>query len=86
VLKRGCCWVIGDGSKVSVMGEPWIRGEGGKWLSLPQGEEVYDLYVNRLMVERERDGICIKFKLYFQLMLSKLLCQCPFSKQLGWTN
>ncbi|GAU39484.1 hypothetical protein TSUD_279050 [Trifolium subterraneum] len=35
------------------MGEPWLR-MGGRWMSSPQVEEVYDLYVNQLMVEGER--------------------------------
>ncbi|CAJ2631804.1 unnamed protein product [Trifolium pratense] len=46
VLKRGCRWVIGDGSKVKVMGEPWIRGEGGRWMNSPQVEEVYELMMD----------------------------------------
>ncbi|GAU49158.1 hypothetical protein TSUD_407040 [Trifolium subterraneum] len=37
-----------------MMGEPWVRGEGGRWLSSPQREEVYDIVVKQLMVEGEK--------------------------------
>ncbi|PNX79828.1 ribonuclease H, partial [Trifolium pratense] len=54
VLKTSCRWVVGDRRKVRVMGEPWLRGEEGKWLSSPQVEEAFQLHVNQLMVEGER--------------------------------
>ncbi|MCH82454.1 RNA-directed DNA polymerase (Reverse transcriptase) [Trifolium medium] len=44
----------GRKNKVRVMGEPWLRGEEGKWLSSPQVEEAFQLHVNQLMVEGER--------------------------------
>ncbi|MCI17289.1 RNA-directed DNA polymerase (Reverse transcriptase), partial [Trifolium medium] len=54
ILKRGCRWVVGDGSRVRVMGELWLRREEGKWLRSPQVEEVHNLYVNRIMVEEDK--------------------------------
>ncbi|MCI14112.1 putative ribonuclease H protein, partial [Trifolium medium] len=36
VLTLGCRWRIGDGSKIKVMNEPWLRGEGRGWVSAPQ--------------------------------------------------
>ncbi|MCH88983.1 hypothetical protein A2U01_0009876, partial [Trifolium medium] len=29
-------WIIGDGSKVNVMKDPWIRNGSSKWVCAPQ--------------------------------------------------
>ncbi|PNY13385.1 ribonuclease H [Trifolium pratense] len=47
-------WVVGDGSRVRVMEDPWLRGSVGRWISAPQREEVYGMYVNNLMEEGVR--------------------------------
>lgn len=40
VLTLGCGWMIGDGSKIKVMFEPWLRSEGKGWENAPQGQGV----------------------------------------------
>lgn len=50
VLTLGCRWNIGDGSRIKVMNEPWLRGaEEGCFRGL-QGQDVYDIIVNNLML------------------------------------
>jgi ribonuclease HI len=51
VLLKGCRWVIGDGRKIRVMGDPWIREEGERWMRSPQQAEVYSLHVSDLMLD-----------------------------------
>ncbi|PNX60787.1 hypothetical protein L195_g060354, partial [Trifolium pratense] len=36
VLTLGCRWRIGDGSKIKVMHDPWLRGERNSWARSPQ--------------------------------------------------
>ncbi|MCI37607.1 putative ribonuclease H protein, partial [Trifolium medium] len=36
VLMNGCRWRIGDGTKIKVMHEPWLKKEDGMWLPSPQ--------------------------------------------------
>ncbi|GAU27412.1 hypothetical protein TSUD_356480 [Trifolium subterraneum] len=42
---------VGDGSKIMVMKDPWLRGQGRGWVSAPQSQGVYNLSVKNLMVE-----------------------------------
>jgi ribonuclease HI len=50
VLLLGCRWQIGDGSKIKVMNEPWLRASQGRCLKAPQTENVYDLTVQHLLL------------------------------------
>jgi ribonuclease HI len=50
VLLLGCRWQIGDGSKIKVMNEPWLRTTQGKCLYAPQNRHVYDLKVHDLLL------------------------------------
>jgi ribonuclease HI len=50
VLLLGCRWQIGDGSKIHVMSEPWLRVNNGRCLNSPQTQHVYGLIVNNLML------------------------------------
>ncbi|WJX56156.1 hypothetical protein P8452_41839 [Trifolium repens] len=29
-------WSVGDGSKIKIMTDPWLRGQGSGWVSAPQ--------------------------------------------------
>ncbi|KAK2370478.1 hypothetical protein QL285_083527 [Trifolium repens] len=50
VLLLGSRWQIGDGSKIQVMNEPWLRGDQGRWLNAPQNQNVYSLKVENLLL------------------------------------
>jgi hypothetical protein len=45
VLNLGCSWRIGEGSKIKVMSDPWLRGDCKGWVSAPQNHCVYNLSV-----------------------------------------
>ncbi|CAJ2667228.1 unnamed protein product, partial [Trifolium pratense] len=51
ILLRGCRWRIGSGDRIRVMYDPWLRGKGDRWVSSPQGEDVYHLVVKDLLLE-----------------------------------
>ncbi|CAJ2678816.1 unnamed protein product [Trifolium pratense] len=42
---------IGGGDKIHVMSDPWLRGNGERWIPLPQPEGVYNLFVRDLMID-----------------------------------
>jgi hypothetical protein len=50
VLLLGCRWQIGDGSKIQVMHEPWLRGGNERCLNAPQTRIVYDLKLENILL------------------------------------
>jgi hypothetical protein len=51
ILVSGCRWKIGDGRKINVMCEPWLRGGDKLWMQSPQSQSMYDLYVSDLLLQ-----------------------------------
>jgi hypothetical protein len=51
---NGCRWTIGSGNNVSIMGDPWLRGEEGAWIQSPQMQGAYTSSVNDLMLPNEK--------------------------------
>jgi hypothetical protein len=51
---NGCRWVIGSGTKIKVMSDPWLREDDDAWLPSPQPQGVYNLYVNELLLQNEK--------------------------------
>ncbi|GAU19427.1 hypothetical protein TSUD_76710 [Trifolium subterraneum] len=51
ILLHECRWRIGSGDRVRVMYDPWLRGNGDRWVTSPQVECVYDLLVKDLLLE-----------------------------------
>ncbi|GAU46451.1 hypothetical protein TSUD_402180 [Trifolium subterraneum] len=51
ILLHGCRWRIGSGDRIRVMYDPWLRGNDDRWVSSPQVECVYDLFVKDLLLE-----------------------------------
>jgi hypothetical protein len=45
VLNLGCSWRIGEGSKIKVMSDPWLRRDCKGWVSAPENHCVYNLSV-----------------------------------------
>jgi ribonuclease HI len=50
VLLLGCRWQIGNGSKISVMNEPWLRENQRSFIDGPQTQNVYSLKVQHLLL------------------------------------
>ncbi|MCI08198.1 hypothetical protein A2U01_0029273, partial [Trifolium medium] len=67
VLVRGLRWVIGDGSKVRVIRNSWLRGDGGRWVSSPQGEIAYD-FEDKLIWKDDKEHMYLVFLGYRLLM------------------
>jgi ribonuclease HI len=54
VIMNGCRWKIGDGTRIKVMNDPWLRKDDGKWVQSPQEQGVANLYVNHLLCPNEK--------------------------------
>jgi hypothetical protein len=49
ILMNGCRWIVGNGTKIKVMNDPWLRDRDNAWVQSPQVQGVHDLTVNDLM-------------------------------------
>jgi ribonuclease HI len=54
VLMEGCRWVIGDGSTINVMYEPWLRNGNNSWVSAPQNSNLHNMKVQQLMLPNQK--------------------------------
>ncbi|MCI17660.1 hypothetical protein A2U01_0038810, partial [Trifolium medium] len=36
---NGCRWKIGNGRKIKIMSEPWLRGDGVLWMPSPSPQK-----------------------------------------------
>ncbi|GAU32101.1 hypothetical protein TSUD_358070 [Trifolium subterraneum] len=54
VLMQGRRWLIGDGSKINVMYEPWLRSKENSWISAPQNLTVHNMKVQQLMLPNQK--------------------------------
>ncbi|MCH91998.1 putative ribonuclease H protein [Trifolium medium] len=62
-------WMIGDGSDIKVMHDPWLRMEEGRWVGAAQNQEVFQ--ENRLIWNEEQDGLYSFRSGYRKLMKEK---------------
>jgi hypothetical protein len=77
VLMNGCRWRIGDGSKIKIMNEPWLKKEDGLWLQSPQDEGVFNMSVNQLMLQNRKEWDSVKIKLLFPLNIANSILDVP---------
>jgi hypothetical protein len=77
VLINGCRWKIGDGRKIKVMTEPWIRGEESLWLQSPQPQSMYDLFVNDLLLQGVKGWDVIKIHSLFPETVAAAIIRTP---------
>jgi ribonuclease HI len=54
VIRNGCRWNIGDGTRINVVNDPWLKKDDGKWVQSPQQQEVASLCVNQLLCSNEK--------------------------------
>jgi hypothetical protein len=51
---KGCRWKIGDGTKINIVNEPWLKKDDGRWIQSPQTQGVASLYVHELLCPNEK--------------------------------
>jgi ribonuclease HI len=54
VLMNGCRCIVGNGTNIRVMSDPWLREKDGVWVQSPQAQGVYTITVNELMLPNIR--------------------------------
>jgi hypothetical protein len=50
ILMNGCRWIIGNGTNIRVMSDPWLREKDGVWVQSPQIQGAHNITVNDLMI------------------------------------
>ena len=49
ILKKGCCWRVGDGSKIRVMKDKWILNHSTNMVLHTPAEEEWEWHVCKLI-------------------------------------
>lgn len=75
--------MIGDGSKIKVMFEPWLRSEGKGWENASQGQGVYNINVNNLMLNNVKQYDAHKIKQIFTHDATKEILDVPLFDDVG---
>ncbi|CAJ2668628.1 unnamed protein product [Trifolium pratense] len=77
VLLLGCRWRIGGGDKIHVMSDPWLRGNGERWIPSPQPEGMYNLFVRDLMVDNYKAWNVSKIRMLFPVQVAERIIATP---------
>ncbi|XP_058783149.1 uncharacterized protein LOC131657807 [Vicia villosa] len=77
VLMLGCRWSIGDGSKIKVMQEPWLRGTNEGCLSGPQVQGAYNITVKDLLLPNVKQWNMRVIRTLFDVTVTKDILQVP---------
>jgi ribonuclease HI len=91
VIMNGCRWKIGDGTKINIMNEPWLKKNDGKWLQSPQEQGVANLCVNQLLYPNEKAWDCNKIRSIFPPYVANSILAVPLfddvvEDQLVWDD
>jgi hypothetical protein len=81
VLSIGCRWKIGDGSKIKIMSNPWLRGGDELWVQSPQNQSMYDLFVNDLLLQGTKMWDSHKVKLLFSEPVAEHTLNIPLFEE-----
>ncbi|CAJ2674897.1 unnamed protein product [Trifolium pratense] len=77
VLPNGFRWRIGDGTKINVMNEAWLKKEDGKWMQSPQEQGVSNLCVKQLMLPNGKVWDSNKIHTLFPLNVANFILAVP---------
>jgi len=77
VLLLGCRWRIGGGDKIHVMSDPWLRGNGERWIPSPQPEGMYNLFVRDLMIDNYKAWNVTKIRMLFPVQVAERIIVTP---------
>ncbi|PNY00873.1 ribonuclease H [Trifolium pratense] len=79
---QGCRWMIGDGSQIKVMNEPWLRGCENCWVSAPQNQNMYQLTVQQLMIPNTKRWDANKIHSLFSEAVAQNMLVVPLLEQI----
>jgi ribonuclease HI len=88
---NGCRWKIGDGTRINIMNEPWLKKDDGKWLQSPQVQGVANLYVHDLLSHNEKAWDSNKIHSIFPTCVANSILAVPLfddvvDDQLVWDD
>ncbi|XP_045802382.1 uncharacterized protein LOC123895962 [Trifolium pratense] len=77
ILMNGCRWIIGSGTNINVMKDPWLREKGGTWIHSPQAQGAYNINVNNLMLPNIKRWDKEKIETLFTDEVAKCILDIP---------
>jgi hypothetical protein len=77
ILMLGCRWSVGNGARIKVMSDPWLRNKDGAWLPSPQNQGVHNLHVNDLLVANTKMWDREKIESLFPLHIVNHILEIP---------
>jgi hypothetical protein len=77
VLLYGCRWQIGDGRKIQIMHEPWLRTSQDCCIRAPQSQNVYNLTVQHLLLHNIKKWDEEKINSLFPIDVAKEILAVP---------
>jgi hypothetical protein len=81
ILVNGCRWKIGDGSKIKVVCEPWLRGGDNLWMQAPQSQCTYELHVNDLLLPGVKNWDRHKIHSLFPVTVAENIINTPLFEE-----
>ncbi|KAK2383934.1 hypothetical protein QL285_071338 [Trifolium repens] len=83
VIMNGCRWKIGDGTRIKVMNDPWLKKDDGKWVQSPQVQGVANLCVNQLLCQNEKPWDSNKIHSLFPSYVANSIIAMPLFDDVG---
>jgi hypothetical protein len=77
ILMNGCRWIIGSGTNISVMNDPWLREEEGAWIQSPQIQGAHIISVKDLMLPNVKNWDKDKIESLFSRDVVKRIFDTP---------
>ncbi|PNX78441.1 hypothetical protein L195_g034419 [Trifolium pratense] len=77
-------WIVGDGTSINVMTDPWLRGKEGAWISSPQIQGAHNITLNELMLPNVKMWDKHKIESLFSLDASKCILNVPLFDTERW--
>jgi hypothetical protein len=81
---NSCRWKIENGTKLKVMGEPWLREENGLWMQAPQLQAAYDITLNNILLPNLKRWGKEKIESIFPLDITNRILKVVDNDQLVW--
>lgn len=86
VLNMDCRCSIVEGRKIKVMTEPWLRGLEEVYLGSPQGQRVYNITINDLMLANVKRWDAQKIKHLFSQEVANEILKVPLGEDVQRQN
>ncbi|CAN1143330.1 Putative ribonuclease H protein At1g65750 [Linum perenne] len=79
IIREGYRWRVGSGTRIKVWQDPWLRGEGRRWITTPVDRGDLDMCVKELFEHNTRQWDVEKIQQIFNIDDAKAITGIPLS-------